>query len=81
MAIIGAIGLILTAGYLLWMIERVFLGKRKVRWDKLPDMSAREWWSLAPIGVFIVFLGVYPAPLMNLFSWFSQNISSHLLNV
>lgn len=81
MSIFAAFGLILTAGYFLWMIERVFLGKRKVRWDKLSDMSAREWWSLAPIGALIIFLGVYPAPLMNLFSWFSQNISSYLLNV
>ncbi|MEP0814752.1 MAG: NADH-quinone oxidoreductase subunit M [bacterium] len=78
MAVIAAIGMILTAGYLLWMIERVFLGKANARWDKISDMSVREWWSLAPAGVLMVALGVYPAPLMNLFSQFSAVISARL---
>lgn len=31
---------------------------------------AREYWSLVPIAVFIVFLGLYPRPLMQMFEFF-----------
>ncbi len=79
MAVIAAIGMILTAGYLLWMIERVYLGKRKERWNALSDLTTREWWSLAPLGVFMVVFGVYPKPLMDLFSAFSAAMSARLL--
>jgi NADH-quinone oxidoreductase subunit M len=79
MAVIAAIGMILTAGYLLWMIERVFLGKRVERWNALMDLTTREWWSLAPLGVFMVLFGVYPKPLMDLFSSFTAAMSARLL--
>ncbi len=79
MAVIAAIGMILTAGYLLWMIERVFLGKAKEKWNSLKDMTVREWWSLAPMAVLMIALGVYPKPLMDMFATFSSYMSIYLL--
>jgi NADH-quinone oxidoreductase subunit M len=59
----GGIGTILTAGYFLWMLQRVNLGAVPDRWaDKdLADVNAVEYVSWAPLLVGILLLGVYPA--------------------
>jgi NADH-quinone oxidoreductase subunit M len=58
---LSATGVILGAVYLLWMYQRVMFGP--VTNDKnrgLPDLTRREFWVLAPLIVFIVWIGVYP---------------------
>jgi NADH-quinone oxidoreductase subunit M len=80
-AIIAGIGMILTAAYLLWMIERVFLGNENPRWKGLSDLTAREYWSLAPIAALVVFFGVYPTPILTMFNYFTSSISSFLLSL
>ena len=30
----------------------------------MPDLSAREWWLLAPIGLVVLWMGVYPEPFL-----------------
>jgi NADH-quinone oxidoreductase subunit M len=64
LTIMGVIGILLTAGYILWMIQRVFLGERLPRWDGLGD--ATTWWERAVLVsmVAVIFLiGIYPAVL------------------
>jgi len=61
---LAATGVVLGAIYMLWMYQRVFLGKLGERNRGLPDLSAREWAVLLPILVMIVALGVHPAPLL-----------------
>jgi len=63
--VFGGIGTILTAGYMLWMIQRVNLGTVSETWkDKdLPDITAVEYVSWAPLLVGVLLLGVYPAML------------------
>jgi len=80
-AIIAAIGIVLTAAYILWMVERVMLGRENPRWKGLPDMIAREYWALVPIAVFIVFFGLYPRPLMQMFEFFSNALAQKVLVV
>jgi len=58
------IGILLTAGYILWMIQRVFLGERMPRWEGLGDATA--WWERTALVVMVavIFLiGIYPAVL------------------
>ncbi|KPJ48736.1 MAG: hypothetical protein AMJ38_04640, partial [Dehalococcoidia bacterium DG_22] len=62
LTILGVIGILLTAGYILWMIQRVFLGERLPRWEGLGDATA--WWERAALVamVAVIFLiGIYPA--------------------
>ncbi len=62
LTILGVIGILLTAGYILWMIQRVFLGERMPRWEDLGDATA--WWERAVLVsmVAVIFLiGIYPA--------------------
>ena len=80
-AILAAIGIVLTAGYILWMIERIMLGREHPRWKGLKDMVAFEYWSLVPIAVFIAFFGVYPAPMFRLFDYFSFTLAGKSLLV
>ena len=53
-------GMILTAGYILWTIQRVYLGPAKPENEHFAPMTAREVLVLAPMGVFAIVLGVYP---------------------
>jgi NADH-quinone oxidoreductase subunit M len=58
----GGIGTILTAGYFLWMLQRVNLGTVPERWGEtaLPDVMPIEWLSWVPLLVATVALGVFP---------------------
>ncbi len=66
--IIAVFTMIFTAGYLLWMIKRVFFGPFNKKWDWLPDADVREMIPLVVLAAFIVVVGIYPAPLMNVIS-------------
>src|ERR687892_228115 len=60
--VFGGIGTILTAGYFLWMLQRVNLGTVPERWQtkELADVNAVEYVSWAPLIVGILLLGVAP---------------------
>ncbi len=64
--VLAALGVILTAAYLLWTIQRIFLGPLVERWKALPDMNLRETLTLAPLVILVVVLGVYPAPILGM---------------
>jgi len=65
-AMIAALGIVIGAAYVLWMLQRVFLGPKNDKWDGLPDMNAREKFTLIPIGIIVLVLGVYPMPVLDL---------------
>jgi NADH-quinone oxidoreductase subunit M len=60
--VMGGIGTILTAGYFLWMLQRVNMGTLPDRWkdEPLRDTLAIEWMSWIPLLVLILALGLYP---------------------
>lgn len=64
--VISTLGIVLTAGYLLWTLQRIFLGPLNEKYMDLPEISAREILTLAPLGVIVIVLGVYPMPVLNL---------------
>jgi len=66
MAILASTGVVLGAIYMLWLYQRVFLGKLKnVKNENLPDMNLREVAVLLPIVVFIFWLGVRPGLVLD----------------
>ena len=65
-AIISALGIVIGAAYVLWMLQRVFLGPKNEKWDSLPDINTREMFTLVPIGIVVLLLGVYPMPVLDL---------------
>lgn len=64
--IISVTGIIITAAYILWTIQRIYLGTTPEKHQNLPDLTAREYLSFVPLIILIVLLGVYPAPAIEL---------------
>jgi NADH-quinone oxidoreductase subunit M len=57
-------GVVLAAGYILWMMERVFMGPADDRWEHLTD--ATSWWErtlMAGMLITIIGVGVFPRVL------------------
>ncbi len=71
---IGVIGVVLTAGYMLRMVQRIFLGPFNEKWEHLTDISAREIFTIAPLRILTLAIGVYPQPLANLMAATLENI-------
>ncbi|HEX9016259.1 MAG TPA: NuoM family protein [Chloroflexota bacterium] len=63
--ILGAFGIVITAGYLLWMLQRVFMGPLPEQWahHSLSDASPREIFYVAAMVAVIVGVGVFPSVL------------------
>ncbi|MBI1761833.1 MAG: NADH-quinone oxidoreductase subunit M [Acidobacteria bacterium] len=65
-AVLGATGVILSAVYLLWMLQRVVFGEiTKDENAELEDLDAREYAGLVPLVVMAVIMGVVPMLFMN----------------
>jgi NADH-quinone oxidoreductase subunit M len=60
--VFGGIGTILTAGYLLWTVQRVNLGVAPAVWKEksFADVTTNEWVSWSPLIAGIVVLGLFP---------------------
>ncbi|WP_165073432.1 complex I subunit 4 family protein [Paludisphaera rhizosphaerae] len=71
LGVLAAAAVVLTAGYILWTIQRVFLG-RNDRWQGLPDLTPREVVIAAPLVVLTVLMGVLPQALV--LSWMSPSV-------
>jgi NADH-quinone oxidoreductase subunit M len=59
--IFAVFGILLSAGYITWMVQRVFFGPKDERWAHLPD--ANNWWEQVPMAalvVVIVAVGIRP---------------------
>ena len=64
-AAIAAAGLVLSAVYALWMVQRAFQGNR--RWSgSLPDLSLRETGIMALLVIAIFWLGLYPGRVLDI---------------
>lgn len=60
----AAVGVILSALYLLWAYQRVFTGEPEGENVKLPDISLIELTTLVPLLALSLFLGLYPKPVL-----------------
>ena len=60
-AIVATTGIILGAAYVLYLYWRICFGvARTTEAAAMTDLSAREWWLLAPIAVGVFWMGIYP---------------------
>ncbi len=64
-AVVAATGVILAAVYLLWAYQRVFHGPAEGDNATMPDLTAKEGLVLLSLISMIVFLGVYPKPVLD----------------
>lgn len=59
-------GVVVTAGYFLWTLERVFFGKSTPEWGGLMDISKRMAAPFIVLAAASFFLGLYPSWLINI---------------
>ena len=78
-AFFATTGVILSAGYALWLYARVIFGKlEKPELGWMPDMTRREFAVMAPLVVLTVFFGVYPAPILDTVGASVENLMKSL---
>ncbi len=79
MAIAAAGAVVLTAGYILWLIRRVYLGREKEEYAGFPDVSSRETFILVPMVILCIALGIFPMQtVFNFTNGTLQQLLSHI---
>ena len=72
---IAILGVVLTAAYMLRMVQNIFLGEFDVaKWGSLTEINVREILAVAPLAVLTIFFGVYPKPLTDLMRATLENL-------
>ena len=66
--IISTIGILLNAAYFLWAFQRVFFGPANEKYKDLPEINKRELFTVVPLAVITLFLGIYPRPFLDMIS-------------
>lgn len=69
---LAAFAVVLTAGYILWTIRRVFQGRNDA-FPGMTDMTPREVAIIAPLVVLTVLLGVYPRAVLD---WMGPSVDA-----
>lgn len=72
--IISTLGIVITAGYFLWTFQRMFLGELNPKYANLTEINGRELFTLVPLGLVVILLGVYPAPVLDLMKTSLNNL-------
>ena len=61
----AALGIILNAGYFLWLYQRMFFGNiENPKNQTLRDLNIREWAYMVPLMILSLWIGVYPKPFL-----------------
>jgi len=72
---LAVLGVVLTAGYMLRMVQKIFLGEfDREKWGNLTEINVREIIMVSPLAVLTVFIGVYPGPLADIMRATLQNL-------
>jgi len=66
LTVIAASAVVLTAGYMLWALQRIYLGPPNEKYKDLPEINGRELFTLVPLAVIVLVLGVYPMLVLDL---------------
>jgi len=66
LGILAASGVVLTAGYILWMFQRVYMGSEKPEYKEYAPVNGREYFIMATLGIAAIVFGVVPVLVFNL---------------
>ena len=72
---LAALGVILGAAYMLYLYRRIIFGElTKDALQKITDMGAREWAVFAPLILLTLWMGIYPAPFLDIMHVSVENL-------
>ena len=66
--VLAVLGIVLAAGYILWMIERAFFGRLPDRFSQISDATLVEALPLGLLMISILAIGIYPTFLTDIFA-------------
>ncbi len=76
LTVVSGLSIILGAGYMLWALQKIFFGQLPEKWSgpwdpsgikyKTDDVNALELTALLPLAFLVIFLGVFPNPVLDL---------------
>jgi NADH-quinone oxidoreductase subunit M len=76
LTVISGLSIILGAAYMLWALQKIFFGNLPEKWQgpwdpthkkyKTDDINGLELTALLPLAIIVIFLGVYPNPVLDL---------------
>jgi NADH-quinone oxidoreductase subunit M len=75
MTVLATVGLVAATIYSLWMFQRAFHGPERKTWT-LPDLGKREMLVFGALILTIVWLGLYPQPILNTARRVTQKLST-----
>jgi NADH-quinone oxidoreductase subunit M len=65
--VVAASAVVLTAGYMLWALQRMYLGAPNPKYASTGwEINGRELFTLVPLAAIVLFLGIYPVAILNL---------------
>lgn len=78
--VVACTGVILTAGYMLWLFKRLFYGPILDKWaGHISDMNSREILTGAILAVFIIALGVYPMMVTDRYTKIADSMAAEVV--
>ncbi len=72
--VLAATGIIIGAGYMLWLYQRVFFQEVNPKIAELSDLSAREFLTLIPMVILVFWIGIYPNAFLGFMHVSVQNL-------
>jgi len=76
---LSALGLLLTAVFMLTILQRVFNGPLNEKWSRFPELTLAERVAILPAILLMFLLGVYPQVLINIFNGTVLEMARHLM--
>ncbi len=78
-ALLAATGMILGAGYALWLYRRVVFGDLvKAELKKMKDLSSHEYMTLVPLVLLVLVMGIYPGFVFDTLDVSVDSLLSHM---
>jgi NADH-quinone oxidoreductase subunit M len=78
---LATVGLVVTAIFLLGMMQKVCFGPLNPKWSGLSDMTGREIFIGAVLMLFMFWIGVYPGSLLNATNTAVKDLLQLLANI
>lgn len=80
MVLLSMGGIVLAAAYMLWMLQRVVLGQPNTPTiSQLPDLGLRELVTVVPFAVLVLWIGLFPGPLMEMMDSSVTHLVQHMV--
>lgn len=76
-ALIGLVAIVVSAGYILYFFYKIFCSVLLEQWKKIKDLSPQEVSVLSTLTLVIIYFGIYPMSVVQIY----QSVSSIILDI